>query len=105
VPCALRDRVGLESDDERGAGPPCCAAHVEPDLRSGEPPAAPVFIMTDLDTGMDQRPAEPFAWDDERRYDRGKVLSAEQLEAGSSSLAQMRSLPIVFPATRISSCR
>jgi 2-oxoglutarate ferredoxin oxidoreductase subunit alpha len=42
----------------------------------------PVFVMTDLDIGMNQRLCEPFAWDDERRYDRGKVLSAADLEAG-----------------------
>ena len=42
----------------------------------------PVFLMTDLDIGMNQRLCEPFAWDDSRRHDRGKVLSAEQLEAG-----------------------
>ncbi len=42
----------------------------------------PVFVMTDLDIGMNQRICEPFAWDDERRYDRGKVMTAEMLEAG-----------------------
>ena len=42
----------------------------------------PVFVMSDLDIGMNQRLCAPFAWDDARRYDRGKVLSAEQLQAG-----------------------
>jgi 2-oxoglutarate/2-oxoacid ferredoxin oxidoreductase subunit alpha len=42
----------------------------------------PVFVMTDLDIGMNQRLCAPFAWDDARDYDRGKVMSAEQLEAG-----------------------
>jgi 2-oxoglutarate ferredoxin oxidoreductase subunit alpha len=42
----------------------------------------PVFVMTDLDIGMNQRLCEPFNWDDERRYDRGKVMSAAELEAG-----------------------
>jgi len=42
----------------------------------------PVFVMSDLDIGMNQRLCAPFTWDDARRYDRGKVLSAEQLEAG-----------------------
>jgi 2-oxoglutarate ferredoxin oxidoreductase subunit alpha len=42
----------------------------------------PVFVMTDLDIGMNQRLCEPFHWDDTRRYDRGKVMSAEELEAG-----------------------
>jgi 2-oxoglutarate ferredoxin oxidoreductase subunit alpha len=42
----------------------------------------PVFVMSDLDIGMNHRLCKPFAWDDARRYDRGKVLSAEQLQAG-----------------------
>src|SRR5687767_723770 len=42
----------------------------------------PVFMMTDLDIGMNQRLAKPFQWDDSRQYDRGKVLSHEDLEAG-----------------------
>jgi len=42
----------------------------------------PVFVMTDLDIGMNQRLCAPFAWDDARRYDRGKVMSAADLEAG-----------------------
>ncbi|MER3546368.1 MAG: 2-oxoacid:acceptor oxidoreductase subunit alpha [Rhodanobacteraceae bacterium] len=42
----------------------------------------PVFVMSDLDIGMNQRLCAPFEWDDARRYDRGKVLNAEQLEAG-----------------------
>ncbi len=42
----------------------------------------PVFVMTDLDIGMNQRLSAPFHWDDARRYDRGKVMSAEELEAG-----------------------
>jgi 2-oxoglutarate ferredoxin oxidoreductase subunit alpha len=42
----------------------------------------PVFLLTDLDIGMNQRLCEPFAWDDTWQHDRGKLLSAEQLEAG-----------------------
>jgi 2-oxoglutarate ferredoxin oxidoreductase subunit alpha len=42
----------------------------------------PVFVMTDLDIGMNQRLCDAFHWDDERRYDRGKVMSAAELEAG-----------------------
>jgi 2-oxoglutarate ferredoxin oxidoreductase subunit alpha len=42
----------------------------------------PVFVMTDLDIGMNQRLCEPFHWDDARRYDRGKVMTAAELEAG-----------------------
>ena len=40
----------------------------------------PVFVMTDLDIGMNQRLCEPLAWDDARQYDRGKVMTAEDLE-------------------------
>ncbi len=42
----------------------------------------PVFMLSDLDIGMNHRLCKPFEWDDARRYDRGKVLTAEQLEAG-----------------------
>ena len=42
----------------------------------------PIFLMTDLDIGMNQRLCEPFVWDDARLYDRGKVMTAEELEAG-----------------------
>ena len=42
----------------------------------------PIFVMTDLDIGMNQRLCEPFAWDDKREYDRGKVMTYEELEAG-----------------------
>jgi 2-oxoglutarate ferredoxin oxidoreductase subunit alpha len=42
----------------------------------------PVFVMSDLDIGMNHRLCKPFEWDDARRYDRGKVLTAEELEAG-----------------------
>jgi len=41
----------------------------------------PVMVMTDLDLGMNDHVTEPLAWDDSRRYDRGKVLTAEQLDA------------------------
>ena len=42
----------------------------------------PIFVMTDLDIGMNQRLCEPFKWDDARLYDRGKVMTAAELEAG-----------------------
>ncbi len=42
----------------------------------------PIFVLTDLDIGMNQRLTAPFAWDDARVYDRGKVMTAEELEAG-----------------------
>ena len=42
----------------------------------------PVFVMLDLDIGMNHRLCRPFKWDDSRVYDRGKVMSAEDLESG-----------------------
>ena len=42
----------------------------------------PIFLMTDLDIGMNQRLCAPLEWDDSRRYDRGKVMTAEELDAG-----------------------
>ena len=41
-----------------------------------------VFVMLDLDIGMNERLCEPFTWNDSRRMDRGKVISREDLEAG-----------------------
>lgn len=40
----------------------------------------PVMVMTDLDLGMNDNMSPPLQWDDQRRYDRGKVLDREQLE-------------------------
>ncbi|MEP4148001.1 MAG: 2-oxoacid:acceptor oxidoreductase subunit alpha [Halioglobus sp.] len=42
----------------------------------------PIIVMTDLDLGMNDNMSEPLAWDDERQFDRGKVMTAEQLEQG-----------------------
>jgi 2-oxoglutarate ferredoxin oxidoreductase subunit alpha len=42
----------------------------------------PVFLMTDLDIGMNHRLSKPLVWDDSRVYDRGKVMTAEMLDAG-----------------------
>jgi 2-oxoglutarate ferredoxin oxidoreductase subunit alpha len=42
----------------------------------------PVFVLSDLDIGMNHWLCQPFQWDDARKYDRGKVLTAAELEAG-----------------------
>ena len=42
----------------------------------------PVFVMLDLDIGMNHRLSRPLAWDDSRKFDRGKVMTAAELEAG-----------------------
>ncbi len=42
----------------------------------------PIFVMLDLDIGMNDWLVEPLVWEEGRRYDRGKVMTAEELEAG-----------------------
>jgi 2-oxoglutarate/2-oxoacid ferredoxin oxidoreductase subunit alpha len=44
----------------------------------------PVFVMLDLDIGMNERLCRPFDWDDGRHYDRGKVMTREMLERGEA---------------------
>ncbi|MDZ4708480.1 MAG: 2-oxoacid:acceptor oxidoreductase subunit alpha [Saprospiraceae bacterium] len=40
----------------------------------------PIIVMNDLDLGMNEHSSPPFKWDDNRRFKRGKVLNAEQLD-------------------------
>ncbi|MEP1743264.1 MAG: 2-oxoacid:acceptor oxidoreductase subunit alpha [Kangiellaceae bacterium] len=40
----------------------------------------PVIVLSDLDLGMNDHMSRPFEWDDTREYDRGKVLTAEDLD-------------------------
>lgn len=42
----------------------------------------PIFVMLDLDIGMNNHLSRPLAWDNNRKYDRGKVMTAARLEAG-----------------------
>jgi len=42
----------------------------------------PIFVLLDLDIGMNERLCEPLRWDDSHHYDRGKVMSFQDLEAG-----------------------
>jgi 2-oxoglutarate ferredoxin oxidoreductase subunit alpha len=42
----------------------------------------PIFVMLDLDIGMNHRLCRPLQWDDTRKYDRGKVMTAADLDAG-----------------------
>jgi 2-oxoglutarate ferredoxin oxidoreductase subunit alpha len=42
----------------------------------------PIFLMTDLDIGMNHRLCDPLEWDDSRTMDRGKVMTAAELDAG-----------------------
>jgi 2-oxoglutarate ferredoxin oxidoreductase subunit alpha len=41
----------------------------------------PVIVLSDLDLGMNDNMSDPLEWDDERKYDRGKVLTADELDA------------------------
>jgi 2-oxoglutarate ferredoxin oxidoreductase subunit alpha len=42
----------------------------------------PIFVMMDLDIGMNERLCAPLTWDDTRRMDRGKVMTAADLNGG-----------------------
>jgi len=42
-----------------------------------------IFVMLDLDMGMNEWLTEPFTWDDSKQLDRGKVMTAEMLDAGA----------------------
>ena len=59
-----------------------CFEHAAAALDLADRLQTPIFVMTDLDIGMNQRLCQPFAWDDAQQYDRGKVMTAEELEAG-----------------------
>ena len=39
-----------------------------------------VMLISDLDLGMNNHMSPPLAWDDDKKYDLGKILSAEDLE-------------------------
>ncbi|MDP3590227.1 2-oxoacid:acceptor oxidoreductase family protein, partial [Phenylobacterium sp.] len=40
-----------------------------------------IFVMLDLDIGMNEWLTKPFEWDDSRKLDRGKVMTYDDLEA------------------------
>jgi 2-oxoglutarate ferredoxin oxidoreductase subunit alpha len=62
-----------------------CFEHAAAALDLADRLQTPVFVMSDLDIGMNQRLCRPFAWDPQREYDRGKVMTAAQLdEAGAA---------------------
>jgi 2-oxoglutarate ferredoxin oxidoreductase subunit alpha len=42
----------------------------------------PIFVMLDLDIGMNHRLCRPLKWDDSSKYDRGKVMTAADLDSG-----------------------
>ena len=63
----------------------CCSPRTRRRPSSSAPPAfdladrlqTPIFVMLDLDIGMNHRLCRPLAWDDSRNYDRGKVMTAD----------------------------
>ncbi len=59
-----------------------CFEHSAAALDLADRLQTPVFVLSDLDIGMNQRLCKPLVWDDARKLDRGKVMSAEELEAG-----------------------
>ena len=59
-----------------------CFEHAAAALDLADRLQTPVFVMTDLDIGMNQRLCEPFEWDDSRVLDRGKVMTREMLDEG-----------------------
>jgi 2-oxoglutarate ferredoxin oxidoreductase subunit alpha len=59
-----------------------CFEHAACALDLADRLQTPVFVMTDLDIGMNQRLCRPFTWEEGREYDRGKVMTAAELEGG-----------------------
>ena len=59
-----------------------CFEHAAAALDLADRLQTPIFLMSDLDIGMNQRLCKPFVWDGARDYDRGKIMSAAELEAG-----------------------
>jgi 2-oxoglutarate/2-oxoacid ferredoxin oxidoreductase subunit alpha len=59
-----------------------CFEHTARALDLADRLQTPVFVMTDLDIGMNQRLCNPFEWEEGKDYDRGKVMTHEELEAG-----------------------
>ena len=49
-----------------------------------------VFVMLDLDIGMNEWLTKPFQWDDNRRLDRGKVMSHDDLEAATEEFGRYK---------------
>ena len=59
-----------------------CFEHSAAALDLADRLQTPIFVMSDLDIGMNQRLCKPLVWDDARKLDRGKVMTAEMLDSG-----------------------
>ncbi|MFN7919994.1 MAG: 2-oxoacid:acceptor oxidoreductase subunit alpha [Bryobacteraceae bacterium] len=44
----------------------------------------PIFVLLDLEIGMNERLCEPLTWDYSKAFDRGKVMTYEDLESGKT---------------------
>uniref|UniRef100_UPI0037CB8286 2-oxoacid:acceptor oxidoreductase subunit alpha n=1 Tax=Phenylobacterium sp. TaxID=1871053 RepID=UPI0037CB8286 len=49
-----------------------------------------IFVMLDLDIGMNEWLTKPFQWDDARKLDRGKVMSHDDLEAATQEFGRYK---------------
>ncbi len=58
-----------------------CFEHTTTAFDLAERLQTPVMVMTDLDLGMNEHLTPALHWDDNRHYDRGKVLNAADLDA------------------------
>lgn len=63
------------------ASPKECFEHTAESFNLAEKLQTPVIVMTDLDLGMNDHVSQPFEWDDNCEYGRGKVLDAIALDA------------------------
>ncbi len=61
----------------------------------------PVFVMLDLEIGMNSHLTVPFQWDDSRRLDRGKVMTRADLDTAATSAAISTSTATAFPSAPI----
>ena len=50
----------------------------------------PIIILSDLDLGMNDSMSDALEWDDKRQYDRGKVLSHDDLEKMDTPFGRYR---------------
>jgi 2-oxoglutarate ferredoxin oxidoreductase subunit alpha len=74
--------------------------HAPPALDLADRLQTPVFVMTDLDIGMNQRLCAPFAWDEAREYDRGKVMTPRSWKPARTSAATRTSTATASPGAR-----
>ena len=79
--CALASHGDTKHICLYPSNPKECFEHTATAFDLAERFQTPIMILSDLDLGMNDNMCSPLEWDDEHKYDRGKVLTAEQLEA------------------------